>query len=284
MGLMTSSPGCASTSSRASRRDSRVVSGASVFDYGRVRIHAERIGSRTAIVESFRSVPFHIGFPSDREGTGRAGIILQNVGPGTLPGDRLLIDLAAGPDAALEVRGQGANRIHPSPSGVPGEIENRLRVAEGGLLIFLPGELIPYRTARLRQKTSIEVATGGHLAMVELLTRGREAMGERDVYGSLDLRVRARYDDRLMLIERSRLEPTVHAPSSVGRHGSFAVSASLYLVGERWRLPAVSHGAGPVIWAIDAGDGYALARVLGPTTQAVNAVVRRVLAEASADL
>lgn len=276
-------------------RPTCVVSGAGVSlnpyaqhpastDDGRVRIRAERLGSRTAIVESFRSVPFHLGLPSDREGTGRAGLILQNVGPGTLPGDHLRIDLECGREAALEMRGQGANRIHPSPSGIPAEIENRLRVAAGGLLIFLPGELIPYRTARLRQATVIEVSAGGHLALVETLTRGREAMGERDVYASLELRVRATYDDRLLVVERAWLEPAVRAPGSTCRHGPFAVSASLYLIGERWRLPSEAHGAGPVAWAIDAGDEYMLGRALGPTTQAVNSVVRRLLAEASAGL
>ncbi len=290
MALGRSSPGSANTSPRASRPDrvgpvGRVVRlGA---DDGRVRVRAERIGSRTAIVESFRSVPFHLGLPADRVGDGRAELILQNVGPGVLPGDRLRIELDVGPGAVLDVRGQGATRIHPSAaaaSGIPGEIETRLHVAEGGLLIFLPGELIPYRAARLRQATTIDVVTGGHLAMADTLTRGREAMGERDVYAAFDLRVRASYGERPVLIERARLEPAARALDSVGRHGPFAVSASLYLIGERWRMPAVSHGAGEVVWAIDAGDGYALGRVLGATTQAVTAVVRRLIEEASVDL
>ncbi|MDQ3656293.1 MAG: hypothetical protein M3457_14605, partial [Chloroflexota bacterium] len=71
---------------------------------------------------------------------------------------------------------------------------------------------------------------------------------------------------------------------SAGQHGPFAVSASLYLVGERWRMPAGTHGNGPVVWAIDAGDGYLLTRVLGPTTQAVNEILRRLLADASVGL
>lgn len=253
-------------------------------DDGRIRIRAERLGSRTVLVESFRSVPFHIGPPSDRAGRGCAGVIVQNVGPGALPGDRLLLDLDVGPAAMLCVRGQGANRVHPSRSRVPAVIENRLRVARGGLLVFLPGELIPYRTARLRQVTTIEVAEGGHLALVETLTRGRESMGERDVYSSLDLRVRASYGGRPCLVERALLEPAVHPLKSSGRHGPFAVSASLYLLGEHWQLPAERHGGGAVVWAIDAGEGYLLGRVLGPTTQAVGETMRCLLAMASAGL
>ncbi len=253
-------------------------------DSGCVRIRAEWIGARTAIVEAFRSVPFHLGLPSDRVGDGRAELILQNVGPGVLPSDRLRIELDVGPGATLDVRGQGATRIHPSPSGVPGEIETRLRVDTGGLMIFLPGELIPYRAARLHQATTLAVARGGHLAMVETLTRGREAMGERDAYATLDLRIRAGYGERPVLIERARLEPANRATDSIGRHGPFAVSASLYLIGERWQMPPEPHGAGEVTWAIDAGNGYLLGRVLGPTMQAVSAVVRRLLTKASAGL
>jgi hypothetical protein len=93
-----------STSPRVSRRERDVTSAVGdrvnsgvrpSTDDRRVRIRAERIGSRTAIVESFRSVPFHLGLLADREGTGCAEIILQNVGPGTLPGDRLRIDFGS---------------------------------------------------------------------------------------------------------------------------------------------------------------------------------------------
>lgn len=84
------------------------------------------------------------------------------------------------------------------------------------------------------------------------------------------------------VIARSWLKPAVRPLVGPGRHGPFAVAASLYLIGERWRMPADTHGAGLVIWAIDGGDGYLLARVLGPTTQAVNEVVRRLLAGAAA--
>jgi hypothetical protein len=55
-------------------------------------------------------------------------------------------------------------------------------------------------------------------------------------------------------------------------------------MGERWRMPSEPHGAREVTWAIDAGDGYLLGRVLGPTTQAVSAVVHRLLTEASVGL
>jgi urease accessory protein len=250
-------------------------------DDGRVRIRAERIGSRTAIVNCFRSVPFHIGMPSDRAGTGRAGVILQNVGPGTLPGDRLGIDLEAGPGAWLEVRGQGASRIHPSPGGQAAEIEVRLRVAAGGVLIYGPGELIPYRDAVLRQRTVVEVERGGRLALMETLTRGREAMGERDAYTLLDLGLRASHAGRPCLVERARLEPAARSLQDASRHGPFAVSAALYLIGEGWTMPPDRHGAGDVTWAIDGGEGYLLARALGPTTQAVTGVLQWLLAAAS---
>lgn len=234
------------------------------------------------VVDSFRTVPFHFGMPSDRAAPGHAGVILQNVGPGTLPGDRLRIDLEVGPGAALDVRGQSANRIHPSPMGEVAEIEIRLRAADRGLIVFQPGELIPYRDSRLRQVTTVEVERGGRVALMETLTRGREAMGERDAYTSLELRLRVNHGGQPCLIERARLEPAARDPRAPGRHGPFAVSATLYLIGEGWRLPPETHGAGPVIWAIDGGDGYLLARALGPTTQAVSGVVRRLLAAAHA--
>jgi len=243
---------------------------------GELRVRAERLGQRTVVTDAYRTAPFHLGLPSDRAGDGSADLIVQGVGPGCLPGDRLRIDIAVGEGASLIVRGQGATKVFPSPQAIAVTVEVTLSIGPGGRLVYLPGELIPYRDAVLEQVTRIEMADGGSLALGEILTPGRIAMGEANDYTRLHLAVEARYGGRICLIERARLDPAKRPLTTPGRHGSHPIAGSLYLIGHGWEVPESPSIPETVTWAA-VGDGYALVRLLGPTVQAVAAAMRALL-------
>ncbi len=244
---------------------------------GELRIRAGRVGARTVVTDAYRTAPFHIGWRSDRAGDGSAELIVQGVGPGCLPGDRLAIDVSVGSGAALTLRGQGATKVYPSPHGGAVMIDVRLTVEPGGRLVYLPGELIPYRDSALEQGTRIEVAAGGMLALGEILTPGRVAMGEVNAFARLRLDVVARYAGLTCLIERARLDPARRPLTSLGRHGQHPIAGSLYLIGDGWLLPESPDIAASVTWASASGEGYTLVRLLGPTVQAISAAMRVLL-------
>ena len=266
-----------STESHACARR-RIGDGDPGLPTGELRVHARRLGDRTVIVEAFRTAPFHLGLPSDRAGDGSAELIVQGVGPGYLPGDRLSIDITAESGASLVVRGQGATKLYPSPQGHPATADISLAVHRRARLVYLPGELIPFRQSILLQRTKIDVAPGGLLVLGEILTPGRVAMGECHQYTRLHLDVEATHDGQVCLIERSRLDPIRRPLTSIGRHASFPVSGTLYLIGTSSPppidLPIGIHGASAT------GDGYSLVRLLGPTVQAVSTAMQAVIAVA----
>jgi len=240
---------------------------------GALRIRAERIGERTAVVDAYRTAPFHFGMPSDREGT--AELIIQGVGPGYLPGDRLKIDISVGSGATLMVRGQGATKLFPSPHGISANVTVSLSVDAGGRLVYLPGELIPYRQAVLEQVTRIDVAQEGSIALGEILTPGRIAMGEEYQFTRLQLNVEALSANRLCLIERARLDPQRRPLPRVGRHGSYAIAGTLCLIGSDWWMPPSPLIPDMIRWAAADGAGFRLIRFLGPTVQSVAAAMKQ---------
>lgn len=245
---------------------------------GELRVRAERLGTRTVVTDAYRTAPFHLGLPSDRAGNGSVELIIQGVGPGYLPEDCLTIDIAVGAGASLVVRGQGATKVFPSSTGTTAAVSVTLTVEEGGRLVYLPGELIPYQGAVLEQATRIDVAEGGSLALGEILTPGRVAMGEVNDYTRLHLAVEARYGGRTCLIERARLDPAKRPLTTLGRHGAHSIAGALYLIGDGWALPESPANPEMVTWSSGTGDGYTLVRLLGPTVQAVSAAIGRLIA------
>jgi len=244
---------------------------------GLLRLRAERLGIRSVLTAVERTAPFHPGpaaYPDGRT----PETIVQGVGPGIFPGERLLAEVAVGPGAALVVRGQGATKVYPSPTGAAARSETRLVVAAGGALWWLPGELIPFRDALLRQETTARLAAGSRLALLDLLTRGRLAMGERDAFARLDLRLRVEREGRPLLIERALLEPRLRPLSGPGALGAFGCVGTLLLVGYDAPPPAPPPEPDDVWLGADGRDGWTLARALGPSADATRRALLGVLA------
>ena len=245
---------------------------------GVLRLTAARSRGRTVLSEAFRTAPFHVGMPSHRAGTGGAEVIVQGVGPGVFPADDLEISLTAEAGADLTVRGQGATKVYPALDGHPGATSRTsLAAADGSRLVYLPGELIPFQRAIYRQETLVEVADGGSLALSEILTPGRVAMGEQDRYSRLEIRLQARVSGQVVLIERGVLEPSRRPLSVPGRNGPYTCAGSLYLFGDGWEVPDADSDIGPVRWGGGGGEGFVVVRLFGPTAQAVRRTMESLL-------
>lgn len=196
---------------------------------GRLRLEAARRGERTVLTSVSRTVPFHPGPVHYRHG--RAEVIVQDVSPGIFPGDRLETDVTVHEGAALIVSGQSATKIYASTQGVSSEVSTVLGVDRGATLWWLPGDIIPFRDAIYSARTRVVLEKGARFALLEIVTPGRLAMGERDAYHRLDMRLRIDVAGKLVLIERSVLDPRDQPLSSIGSHGHFACSGLLVAVG-----------------------------------------------------
>jgi urease accessory protein len=208
-------------------------------------------------------------------------MILQDVTPGLFPGDRLEIDVLIDDDAALTVCSQGATRVYPSPTGIASELRTSLTVGRGGTLWWLPGAVIPFRDARYVAQTTVTVAAGARFALMEVVTPGRVAMGERDRYGRLDLRLRIESGGAPLLIERAMLDPLDRPPEMAGRRGRFACFGSLITIG--YQLPAIDDDDSQDLWlGADGGCDLAVVRGLATSVAPLQSALRAVLQQADA--
>jgi urease accessory protein len=194
-----------------------------------------------------------------------AELIVQSVGPGVFPGESLESMVSVGSAAALAILGQGATKIYPSRDGKFATSLTELKVHDGGELWWLPGELIPFRDARYTARVRVELEQGARLALWEIITPGRLAMGEAHVYGRLDLRLRLEVAGRVALIERAVLDPVEHHIDTLGSQGRFPYAGSLVLFG--YSLSADIGCCSADVWlGMDSRDGLTVVRGLARAT------------------
>ncbi|MFM9106860.1 MAG: urease accessory protein UreD [Chloroflexota bacterium] len=225
---------------------------------GAMRLRAARLGARTVLAEASRTAPFHPGPAHYHDPGGAAEVIVQEVGPGVFPGDRLRAEVIVEAGAALAVRGQGATRLYPAPPGAVAVISTSLRVAAGASLWWLPGDLLPYADASLEALTEVDLAPDARFLLLEIVTAGRAARGERDAYRRLDLRLRIDRGGEPLLRERALLDPAARPPA----RGGYDCSALLVLAGFPPLDPAglrVPDG----LAGMDSHGGLTVARAVG---------------------
>jgi urease accessory protein len=245
---------------------------------GSLGLTADCRGGRTVLTQVFRSTPFHPG-PVTYRGK-MAEVILQEVGPGIMPGDRLAAEVRVADGAALTVLGQGATRLYPSTNDLSGEMRTSLTVHGRGTLWWLPGPLIPFQDARYAARTEVTLDEESRFAYLEVITPGRTAMGERFAYRQLDLRLRIEVGGKPRLIERAILDPLLRPLALAGSQGAFTCAGTLVTVGYPVP-PALDCGEG--VWF--GADGDAHLTIVRGVAQAVDplraALVGRLQAMAS---
>ena len=137
---------------------------------------------------------------------------------------------------------------------------------------WLPGALIPFRDSKHLAGTTVRVAESSRFALIDVVTLCRLAMGERDLYKQLDLRLRIETAGTPVLIERALLDPEARPLPTAGSRGRFTCFGSLnvwlsYATDRRMRRPGPVVGSGRRIRP----DGRA-GVVAGSSSTAVGAV------------
>lgn len=119
-------------------------------------------------------VPFHISKPYWND----QALVVQLVNPtaGQFAGDTLRCRVRVESGARLHLTAPSASRIHTT-RGSGAALDQKFFAARGGWLEFQPALPIPQRRCRFRQKTDIEVETGGELFFIETFAPGPARAG-----------------------------------------------------------------------------------------------------------
>jgi len=252
---------------------------------GLARIEFERCDGRTIVASCHSRAPLaaHKALYWEESIPGMACVYLIMVSGGMVQGDRHSIELVVGPGAQAHVTTQAATWIQEMNANFAAQTQ-RIELAEGAYLEYLPDIVIPSRHSRFHSHTEVSIAPTATLLYSEVLMPGRKHKSgevfQYDVFSSL---VRAeRPDGSELFAEKLVIEPWRCDLRQCGMMQRFDVLGNVLLLTGR---PAAERiiGEVPVAcgareeWAAGAGllphDAGIVYKVLGPESHVVLARV-----------
>ena len=156
-----------------------------------------------------------------------------------MDGDRIALDVDVGPGAAAFLSTQASTKVYRSQRGTSSELH--ARVSTEGLLAVIPDPVVCFAASRYRQVQSFDLSADSGLVLVDWVSSGRHASGERWAFDEYVARLRARVEGRLVLHDALALRGD--DGDLRDRLGRFDVLAVLLILGTRLREHAADVAA-----------------------------------------
>lgn len=235
-----------------------------------------RDGATTRLVRRTHRGPLRVQKALYPEGLGACHVIVVHPPGGVVGGDRLEIDVDAGPACSVLATSPGAAKWYRA-NGRVSQQAVRLRVGAGAAIEWLPQETIFYDAASVDLDHDVDLAAGSVYIGSEVLCFGRVAAGEAFTRGRIRQRTRIRQEGRLLWWEQGILTPDGIA-SPLGMRGH-AVCATLLAVGRPVPAALQAHvrALDPQLASSQVKSVF-VARYLGDDGEAARAVMAQVWA------
>jgi urease accessory protein len=192
---------------------------------GRAHIGVIRSGSRSVVSRAYATSPLRLLTPANHGHA--AWIYTSSFGGGLVDGDRIALDVDVGCGAAAFISSQASTKIYRSPGGTSADMH--ARVAGDGLLVVAPDPVVCFSGSKYRQTQTVELADRAALVLVDWVSSGRHAAGERWAFDEYHGRIIVRLDGRLLVHDALALRA---ADGNLrARLGRFDVLAVVVLAG-----------------------------------------------------
>jgi urease accessory protein len=193
------------------------------------RLSFRRVGDRTVVESALSTSPLRLLTP--RNHGHAAWAYTSTLGGGLVDGDQIHLRVSVGRDACALVASQGHNRVYRSVVGSTSEVV--ADVEHGGVLALVPDPTVCFAGARYQQRSEIRLASEAAAVVIDVLTAGRGARGERWAFQRYSGDLLLRIADRVVLQERTLLDAR-HGPITQ-RLGRFDVLCTIVVAGEALR-------------------------------------------------
>jgi len=213
-----------------------------------------------------------------------AWIYTSTYGGGLVDGDIISLHLRVAQKAAAFVSTQASTKVYRSPRG--SDVEMRADIEPSGLLVVVPDPVVCFAASRYRQTQRLDVSEGAGLVLVDWVSSGRRASGERWEFDEYVSRTIVRHRDRLVLHDATALRSS--DSNLATRIGRFDVLALVVIVGEALESETAAIVASinqqPIVRRSDLltsiaplGDSGCVVRIAGRSVEQVGRHIRQLL-------
>jgi urease accessory protein len=248
-------------------------------------IEFTRVGPRTAITRARATSPLKLLTP--RMAGGSAWVFTSNYGGGLLCGDDIRLKVHAGEETTCLLSTQSSTKIYRSRIGDASSQFLYARIDAGALCVITPDPITCFAGAAYEQRQQYHLDESGSLVLVDWLTSGRRARGERWAFARYASRNEIFVAGRCVFRDALLLDPADGPLNEPQRMGKIDCLATAILLGRRVSKAAgellhivseQSAGADPATGVLCAasplGAGGVVLQLAGPGAQAIGRVLR----------
>jgi urease accessory protein len=214
-----------------------------------------------------------------------AWLYASSYGGGLVDGDRLSLDVTVDRGATAFLSTQASTKVYRSTIGSESRLE--ARVAEGASLILAPDPVVCFAGARYRQWQRVALEPNGAVVLVDWVTSGRRAAGERWQFDEYVARTEVTVAGRLAICDTLSL-CAAHGELAA-RLGRFDVLALVVILGAPLEADAMAalgrvqatplvRRAEMLVSAAPLRTGGCAVRIAGPSVERVGALIEQLIA------
>lgn len=242
-----------------------------------------KVAGQSAVVSAVASQPLKLLIPRPRGPSVWA--YLSSFGGGLVAGDETRLVVSVERDARFFLSTQASTKVYRNPAGLPCGHTLEARLGEGSMLVFAPDPVQAFAGSRYRHHQSFHVESGASLVLVDWLSSGRAARGERWAFQQYQSRNDVFLNGRRLLADSLLLDPIDGPLDGPYRMGRFNCLALLLLLGPAVKSAAerireevskspVGRNASLIQGASLLADGVLL-RIAAPSTEDAGREIRR---------
>jgi urease accessory protein len=245
-------------------------------------LEVARVERRSVVRRASATSPLRLLTPGNHGSA--AWVYVGSYGGGLLGGDDLRLTVRVGPEASVFLSSQASTKVYRS--GACASLQLAAEVAAGGQLIVWPDPVIPFAASTYRQEQRVDLAAGAGLILVDTLSSGRQASGERWQFAEYASRLKVGYHGQPIVLDALRLSPAEgDLPRRLGR---FDALGTVVIAGPRMRDAAqqllaaaadrrVERGSDLLLSAAPLRDIGCLLRIAGRSVEQVSGTIRALL-------